>query len=67
MTLPDVVWLALISCAMIKRAAGAVVVMKRVMNVTLIDCRILLKAMLLMELLDSLMYTTIVSMVNRTI
>jgi hypothetical protein len=38
-----------------------------VMNVTLIKCRILLKAMLLMELLNSLMCTAVVSMVKRTI
>jgi hypothetical protein len=41
--------------------------MKRVMNVTLIKCRFLMKAMLLMELLDSLVCIAIVSMVNRTI
>jgi hypothetical protein len=40
--------------------------MKRVMNVTLIECRVLLNAMLLMELLDCLMCTAVVRMVNTT-
>jgi hypothetical protein len=40
--------------------------MKRVTNVTLIKCRVLLNAMLRMELLDCLMCTAVVRMVNRT-